>query len=226
MKPAKKVTRLPRGKLIGITSLVVVVAVLTTLAITAQGYDSQEVPRLASSVWVIRDSGQYARVNTDLGEIDTVRTVDDPSSLVQAGDQSLVYTQSNHQLWTVNAANPANLVAKSGTTSGQSADAVSKTTPAGTRTIVSAGSYVVYLTDTGKVNLGTIPSADSSGTDPSITTQVNPFTTTDTTSSKSPSYAATAVAVSDDGSLALYSSADGKVRSYNAVTHEFVGTPT
>jgi hypothetical protein len=225
VKPPRQVPRRPRGKIIGITALVAVVAVLATLAVTAQGYDAQEVPRLESSVWVIRDSGQYARVNTDLGEIDTVRSVEDPSSLVQSGAQSLVYTQANRQLWSVDSANPANLMAGSGDPGAQQTDAVSKNTPAGTRTIVSAGSHVAYLTDTGKVFLGTIPGSDSLGADPSATIQVDPLASAATTSSKAPSYVASAVAVSDDGTLALYSAADGMVRMYDAATQRFEGSP-
>ena len=63
----------PRGRLIAAISGVAALAVVLTLAVTAQGYQSQEVPRLDASVWVMRDSGQYARVNTELAE--TVRAL-------------------------------------------------------------------------------------------------------------------------------------------------------
>lgn len=49
----------------------VTVGAVTALAVLAPGYDAQEAPRLETSVWVTRDDGQYARVNTELGEIDT-----------------------------------------------------------------------------------------------------------------------------------------------------------
>lgn len=79
-----------RGRLITAISGIAALAVVLTLAITAQGYQSQEVPRLESSVWVMRDSGQYARVNTELAEIDTVRNVDDPEAVWQNGSAAVV----------------------------------------------------------------------------------------------------------------------------------------
>ena len=74
-----------RGAVIAGVAGVAAVATVVTLAVTASGYEAQEVPRLETSVWVTRDTGQYARVNTDLAEIDLVRDVDDPSTIVQVG---------------------------------------------------------------------------------------------------------------------------------------------
>ena len=102
-----------RGRLITAISGIAALAVVLTLAITAQGYQSQEVPRLESSVWVMRDSGQYARVNTELAEIDTVRNVDDPEAVWQNGSAAVVYAQGNRQRWDVDPASPADLLSDS-----------------------------------------------------------------------------------------------------------------
>ncbi len=80
------------------------IGAITALAIVAPGYDSQDVPRLETSVWVTRDDGQYARVNTELGEIDTTRAVSDPAGLVQSGSRGMVFTQGMVQSWPINAA--------------------------------------------------------------------------------------------------------------------------
>lgn len=83
----------------------VVAALIGTVAVISSGFDAQEVPRKEPSVWVARDAGQYARVNTETGEIDTVRKVSEPSGVVQAGAESLVLTNGNGRAWPVNRAN-------------------------------------------------------------------------------------------------------------------------
>ncbi|MFD2773413.1 hypothetical protein ACFSWE_04515, partial [Leucobacter albus] len=82
----------------------VIGAVVVTVAVVAQGFDAQEVPRQEPSVWVARDAGQYARVNTETGEIDTVRKVSEPSGVVQAGARSAVLTNGNGRAWPVDQA--------------------------------------------------------------------------------------------------------------------------
>lgn len=193
-------------------------AVLVTATIFATGYDAQVVPRLESSVWVVRDSGQYARVNTDLGEIDTVRTVDDPTGIVQSGPNSIVFTQANHGLWPVDAASPGNLTAaaESDQTTTQTATArpAAKTTPLGTRSVVASGNHVAYLTDTGKIFLSAID--DKSGAMRPIAPKPE---------GKFPSYAASAIAVSDTGDVYSYSADDRKVRRWDGTTGAFDGQP-
>ena len=218
-------SRRPRTNIIGVTAIVVVVGLLTSLAVVAQGYDAQQVPRREPSVWVARDAGQYARVNTDLGEIDTVRTVDSPSDVVQAGSQGLVYSQGDRQLWPVDAANPVNLVAKSASTALPSAapTAAAKNTPSGTRNVVSSGRYILYLTDIGKVYLATINGDGSNPNTASMTSPVDPFATV---TAQTASYVATAVAVADDGQVALYSAAEGAIRRFDVTTGQFAGGVT
>lgn len=82
----------------------VVAALIGTVAVISSGFDAQEVPRKEPNVWVARDAGQYARVNTETGEIDTVRKVSEPSGVVQLGAESLVLTNGNGRAWPVNQA--------------------------------------------------------------------------------------------------------------------------
>jgi large repetitive protein len=216
--------RRSRASVIGITAVIVVLGVLATLAVTAQGYQAQVVPRVEPSVWVTRDSGQYARVNTDLGEIDTVRDVSAPTDVVQVGSQSVVFSEGDRQAWQVSAANPVDLTAAS-TAKGAQATAVAKNTPIGTRTIVSAGTNIVYLTNVGKVFLGALATGADGGaaTDPSVTSPVDPFASDQ--AKNAPTYVASAVAVSATGQLAMYSAAEHAVRLFDATTHQFAGSP-
>src|SRR5690606_10808754 len=98
-------------------------------AVLADGYDAQELPRLETNIWVARDDGQYARLNTELGELDTVRAVADPVSVLQSGAKSVVLTQGLSQAWAIDPAFPLDFVeAGAGETSG----AIPSPTPAGT----------------------------------------------------------------------------------------------
>jgi hypothetical protein len=216
--------RRSRGSIVGITAVVVVVGLLATLAITAQGYQAQVVPRVEPSVWVTRDAGQYARVNTDLGEIDTVRSVAAPTDVVQVGARSVVFNEGDRQAWQVSSSNPVDLTTASATKRSPVATAA-KNTPIGTRTIVSAGPNIVYLTSIGKVFLGVLGSGvnASESSDPAVTSPVDPFSTNH--AKNAPTYVASAVAVAADGQLAMYSTSEHAVRRFDATTHQFEGSP-
>jgi hypothetical protein len=71
------------------------IAMIATIAVIAAGYDAREAPREDPSVWALRSAGQYARVNTLTAEIDTVRSVEDPSGLLQAGGHGVVLSHGN-----------------------------------------------------------------------------------------------------------------------------------
>ena len=198
-----------------------VVGTIATLAVLSPGYDAQEAPRLETSVWVTRD-GQYARVNTELGEIDTTRAVADPAGLVQSGARGLMFTQGYVQAWPLDGANPADLVsAGQQATTAISAAAKSTATPTGTSFVASAGSYVLYLAGTGEVYLGTMPDGKTKSASPR---QINPFADVVMQEGQNPPrYVADAATVDADGTVTMYSAAEGGVRRFSANTGRFVG---
>lgn len=207
----------PRRRLIATISALATLGVVLTLAVTAQGYQSQEVPRLESSVWVMRDSGQYARVNTELAEIDTVRNVDDPEAVWQSGSTAVLYAQGNRQRWDVDAASPADLLSDS---SEEGTPLASQPTPAGTREILSAGPYVAYRTDTGQVSVSTL--APGAGT-----ALVDPFAEVEVEEGEDPpTYTADAIGLSPEGLLVLYSADEEAVRRFDIDEHRFLGDST
>ncbi|WP_431791854.1 Ig-like domain-containing protein [Microbacterium paraoxydans] len=204
----------PRGKLIALISGLIALVVVVALAVTAQGYQSQEVPRLEPAVWVMRDSGQYARVNTELAEIDTVRDVDDPEAVWQNGSSTVLYAQGNRQRWDVDPASPADLLSDS---SEEGTPLASQPTPAGTRDVLSAGVYVAYRTDTGQVSVSTL--AAGAGT-----ALVDPFAEVEVEEGEDPpAYTADAIGLSPDGLLVLYSADEGAVRRFDIDEHRFLG---
>ena len=204
----------PTRRVLTVGAVVASTALVVGLAVVSQGYDAQELPRLETSVWVTRDDGQYARVNTDLAELDTVRSVQDPTSVVQSGSGSVVFSQGYSQVWPVDSANPTDLTEGARAADGAGQPVTSSPSPAGTRAVASAGDYLLYLTDTGSVFLGTV---DASG----APIPLDPFARDD----EPATYAATAVAVTPGGQVALYSAGEASVRRYDATTRSFVGGP-
>lgn len=201
---------------------IVAVGAVAAAAALAPGYDAQETPRLDTGVWVTRDDGLYARVNTELGEIDTTRSVASPEGIVQSGSRGLVFTQHYVQAWPIDGAHPADLIssALSDTNQASAANQVIAT-PNGTSFAASAGPFVVYLTATGEVHLGTMPDGS---TQPSSARHVDPFADVITPEGQEPPrYVAQAVAIDAEGNLAMYSAAEGGVRRFSSSAGKFVG---
>lgn len=128
-----------------------VVAVLATVGAAAAvwpGFDAQQTPLQDASVWALQ-TGQgrnYARVNTQLREIDTVKQVENPSGIAQSAGTLFVFTDGGTKYADVSPAAPPDLNA-------DAAD-VLESTPSGTTTVASSGDYVAYLTEGGDVYAG------------------------------------------------------------------------
>ncbi|ALX66257.1 Ig-like domain-containing protein [Microbacterium sp. XT11] len=203
-----------RGRLLAVAAGVAALATVVVFAVTAQGYQAQEVPRLESSVWVLRDAGQYARVNTDLAEIDTVRDVDAPEQVWQHGAAAALFSQGSRQRWDIDPADPQDLLSEG---ADDGAPSASHPTPAGTRDIVAAGSYIAYRTDTGQVSVTTVePGAATALVDPFAEVEVDE-------GEDPPTYTASAIGLSPDGILALYSAEEKAVRRFDIAQHRFLG---
>lgn len=226
-----------RGPLLATVGGIAAIGVVATLAVVATGYESQEVPRLEASVWVTRDDGRYARVNTELAELDTVRSVDDPTTVVQQGPTGIVYAGGLRQRWAIDPAAPVDLVAEGETEGEGETDASAGTdasgtpalaasaageqtadpTPSGTREVTAAGRYVVYRTDTGQIFLSTV--------DDPAAIPVDPFAgEAEEEGEEAVVYSAEAVGVSPTGLVAAYSASEGGVRRFDATTLEFIGS--
>ena len=244
-------------------------AVIATIAVVAAGYDAREAPRDEPSVWAMRSSGQYARVNTITAEIDTVRAVDEPSGLLQSGARGVVLSHGNGRAWNIDPTLPVDLldaagsetedpdasgdaapVSSDGAPTDGSADAeAAMRTPSGTRDTVSAGDSVVFRTDEGEVFLSSFTATGSAGTgtagaerlsqpvrlDPTggdadeaagaeAADAADDGGGADGTTDGAAAYRADAVAIDDDGRVALFSSTDRSVTWYDTARGEFSGT--
>lgn len=213
--------RRTRGLVAAIAS-VVVIALLVTGAVVAQGYDARKVNPSPASVWVIRDSGQYGRVNTELDQLDTVRDAVNPTAVAQDGSASAVFTEGFRKRWSIDPASPAALV-DTASASGASPVAATapsgETSPSGTRQVVSAGRWTAYLTESGKVFVAELGTRGSTAQP----VQIDP---NQQSGSSKLAYFANAIAVDDSGEVVMYSAREGAVRVYHAPTADFVGGRT
>ena len=161
----------------------VIAGLVLTVAVASNGFDAREVLRKEPSVWVARDAGQYARVNTETGEIDTVRKVAEPSGVLQLGPDSVVLASGNGKAWPVNPALPTDFVDSGQGAAGQGAagqDGANGAAPGaaseggttalklpdGTREIIAAGRYALLRTESGAVYVGRVGAAQGESTSP------------------------------------------------------------
>lgn len=184
-----------------------VVAAVIGVSIVWPGLDAQETPDVDTAVWALQtDEGRrYARVNTSVGELDTVRSISNPDQVVQTGDAAYLFSDSYSTLTRIDAAMPVDL--------DEEALQSSQKTPAGTTEVVTAGDYVGYLTDSGAVFAGRLSSGAAA--------QLDPFRAPE--DDDTPQYTAEAIAVDSRGILFAYSSSDGSVLRYDVREAKLAG---
>ncbi|WP_248239826.1 Ig-like domain-containing protein [Microbacterium kunmingense] len=198
--PRSGAGRIPRrGPLLALVAGGVAVATVVVASIVWPGLDAQETPPVDTTVWALQtgEGTRYARVNTSILELDTVRTVSDPSQVAQSSAGTFLFTGSNSRVTRVDEALPVDL--------DDEALRESPATPDGTVEVVTAGEFVVYRTESGVLYTGTL----SEGRTP---TRLEPFPSDD---EDAPSYAADAVALDDRGILLSFSEGDGSVLTYD-----------
>ncbi|KQW08077.1 hypothetical protein ASC66_03790 [Leifsonia sp. Root4] len=193
---------MPRAVFQGI-AVGVIGAVLVGAAVVAAGFDVKQTPVNDASIWALQsgDGNRYARVNTELGELDTIKTVRNPSGLAQNDKHTLLLAQNNEQLVDIDAVRPVDL------------DATSSEfghTPAGTVQVVSSRDTIAYRTSTGSVYVARISDGAAAvplAVDPYAADEVEP-------GQERRFYRSDAIAISDNGTLVSYSSADQSVLRY------------
>ena len=148
------------------------------------GLDAQRTPPVDTSVWALQtaEGRRYARVNTAIDELDTVRSVSNPTAIAQSDTGAYLFSESYGRLTRIDEALPIDL--------DEEALRGSSTTPPGTVSVAVAGDYAAYLTDSGAVFVGTLSDGDVD--------QVDPDGTEDEGEDR-PEYTAEAIEVTPDG---------------------------
>jgi len=209
--------------IVAVGSGVVVASLLIGGAVLAQGYDAKDVPTIESAVWVSRDAGggQFAKVNTDIGEIESVNDAAGLAGIAQAGSEAFVLGSGYSRLWPIDAAAPVDVVegqnAGDAPTAGRG-DAPTAgeglAAPEGTTGTVSAGDHVLFTgprlayADAGELAAAPDGSDDAGG---AIHELVPPV------ADGAPAYVAAAWSISAAGRVAIYSVQDSerRVRTYD-----------
>lgn len=194
-----------RATLIGVVAGVAAVVAVVAVSVVWPGLDAKHTPAESTSMWALQ-TGQgkrYARVNTALGELDTVRSVSNPTALATTDAGTYLWSDSFGRLTRIDDALPADLDDKNLHDS--------PSTPPGTVDAAVSGDWVAYRTDSGAVYAGTL----SHGTvqlDPSGGAQGG-----------SAEYTSDALTVDDSGTLYSYSATDGAVLRYRIPTARVLG---
>ncbi len=140
---ARTLPRLPRRVGVGV-ALSLVVATIAGLAIASPGFDARRTPVDDGAVWAIQsgENLRYARVNVELGELDIVKRVDNPTAVVQSQSGAMVLTSNYARFAQVSAAATVDLI-------DDAPELVDS--PSGTEDVRSAGDYVVFRTAEGEI---------------------------------------------------------------------------
>ncbi|GAB3603722.1 Ig-like domain-containing protein [Microbacterium aureliae] len=191
-----------RRALAGIVAGSAAAALLVGIGVVWPGLDARETPDVDTAVWALQtgDGRRYARVNTAIGELDTVRSIANPSQVVQSEAGAFLFTDSYGKLTRIDPALPVDLDAEA------LRDAPS--TPAGTVDVATAGDFVAYRTDAGTVFAGRLSEDDTVRIEPS-----EPAGETGGVAARA--WTADAVAIDSAGVLVAYSRADASVVRYD-----------
>ncbi|WP_345801515.1 Ig-like domain-containing protein [Microbacterium sp. AZCO] len=190
----------------GIAAAVAAGALVVVASVVWPGLDAQETPDVDTSVWALQtaDGRRYARVNTSVGELDTVRSISNPSEVAETSEGAFLFSDSYSKLTKIDASMPVDLDEES--------LRASPSTPAGTTDVATAGDFVAYRTDSGAVFVGRLSSGES--------TQLDPFPSD---AEDAPQYTADAIAVDARGMLFSYSRADASVLRYDIPSSKVSG---
>lgn len=206
-----------RRTVIGLAATGAVVALVAGVSAIWPGLDAQRTPPTTTTAWVLQSDGlRYARVNTAIDELDTVRTVSNPSRIVQTADASYMFTDSDAKVIRIDDAVPADLDAE-GMRAATSA-------PPGAVEVDTAGDFVAYRTDAGAVYAGRLSTGDVRQLDPGGAARDagGPGATPGVASAAT----SDAIAVGSDGEVFSYSAAAHTIARIDTGTGAILATDT
>ena len=201
-----------RSSVIKGAAVVAIAATIVTVAIVADGFDVAQTPVNDSAVWALQagDGNRYARINTQLKEIDTVKNAQNPSDLVQTASTALLLLERNGRIADVDASRPQDFT-------GDSVDL--SETPQGTSVVTATGDFVGYLTENGRVYAARI----DDGAD-ATTISIDPYADENAQpGAAQKSYVADSIAIGANGVLYSYSSAEGAVLRFDLTSGDQLG---
>ncbi|HUH53447.1 MAG TPA: Ig-like domain-containing protein, partial [Microbacteriaceae bacterium] len=167
-------------------TLVATIFGMVLLGVYWPGFDAYEQPPLNASVWALQtgEGKKFARVNTELAELDTVKDATNPTAIFQHGDSTYLFANGNQNFTEINPATPQDLVGDAGN--------LFKASPPDTIDVKQDGEWIAYLSSKGAVYAGNL------GEEPKKLELENAFE-------------ANAFALNTNGLVALYSHSESRV---------------
>lgn len=197
-----------RATVVGVSAAAAAIALVAGVSVVWPGLDAQETPVQTTSAWVLQADGlRYARVNSAVGEIDTVRAVSNPSRIAASPSGAFMFTDNDSKVIRIDDAAPVDLDSE-GLKSAASA-------PPGTEEVAVAGDFVAYRTDAGEVYAGRLSA--------SSLTRIGSGSSSGNASGDAPALASAAISIDSDGLLLSYSPDDGSVARIDAATGSVEG---
>src|SRR6187431_1710158 len=194
-----------RRTVAGLVATAAALGLIVVAGIVWPGLDAQDTPEVDTSVWALQtgEGRRYARVNTSIGELDTVRSISNPSEVVESSDAAFLFSDSYSRVTKIDEALPVDL--------DDEALRASPSTPAGTTEVRASGDFVAYRTDSGAVWVGRLSAGEAAQLEPASGAE------------NAPQYASDAIAVDARGRLFSYSRADAAVLRYDIASSEVLG---
>ncbi len=189
-------------------AITAVVAAVVGVAVVWPGFDARRTPPQDASVWALQtgEGRRYARVNTELRELETVKPVQNPSAVLEADGRALLFTDAGTRVAPIDAASPQDF-------SGAAAGVLGRT-PSGTADVVASGPRLLYRTASGDV-------FTALGSDPERVVAVEPAAGGD---GARPRLHADAATITPDGVVFAVSVADRRVVRADADTGRVLGS--
>jgi len=201
---------MPRRAVAGLSAAAAAIALIAGASVVWPGLDAQQTPVEDATAWVLQADGlRYARVNTVIGELDTVRSVSNPSRIVEASTGAYMFTDSDSKVIGIDEAAPVDLDAE--------ALRAATSAPAGTQEVDTAGDFVAYRTDAGEVYAGRLSAGSLASIDPVASASGD---------EDGPSYTSDAIAVDSRGALFSYSAAEATVIRVDIASSEVRASDT
>jgi hypothetical protein len=108
-----RATRLPSRKVLEVTAISLVLALIVGSAILATGFDVKNVKLNTQNVWVLQKgtganlASRFGRVNTEVNELTSFNAVADPSELLQSANASLLFAGANSKFVNISSVSPS-----------------------------------------------------------------------------------------------------------------------
>lgn len=202
-------TRLPSGRVLQLSAIFSLIAIIAGLAINSNGFDVKNVNLTNHNIWILQkvdpkkknqDDGRYARVNTQVNELGLKNVVKKPTELLQSSVGSLLFNKDPSYINIASAA-PVDFTPDTDGAISLSSASISSDIGSSVAAIIDSSRVLKISTFDGTVFPAPLEAKLPKGV--------------------SKTYGFDAVAVAPNGSVFTFSSTDGAIREFNPAKQEW-----